>query len=315
MTDSEFLNNLVWAEKYRPDTLEDAILPESTKNLVADSIKNGSIPHFLFTGTAGTGKTTLARIITKLLDADLLFINASLDNGIDSIRMRVTQFSSSVSLSGGVKFVLLDEADGLTAAGQQGIRGVIEEFTNTRFIFTCNFKNKIIEAIHSRCVVVDFKVSKEESPKLQSKFFKRMCQILDTENIEYEKPVVAELVKKFYPDFRRTINELQRYSASGKIDSGILINTTELAYKELIGHLKNKNFTEMRKWVGANADIDSTTLFRSLYDMSSNLLTPKCLPSVIITLADYLYKSTMVADQQIIIAAALTELMLQGEWL
>lgn len=307
-------NDLIWAERYRPQTLEDAILPISTKKIIREAIDNGSMQNFLFTGTAGTGKTTLARIIANELNADLLFINASLE-GIDSVRMKVVQFSSSVSFSGSHKIVLLDEADGLSAAAQQGLRGVIEEFKSTRYIFTCNFKNKVIDAIHSRCLTIDFGATKEEAPKLQSRFFKRICNILDGEHIEYEKPVIAELVKKFYPDFRKTLNELQRHAASGKIDSGILLNTSEIQFKELIEYLKTKNFSAMRKWVSTNQDIELHELFRMLYDSLSGILVPETIPQVIMILADRSFHASQVADPQIIIAAALTEIMFHARWL
>lgn len=307
------MNDLIWCEKYRPATLADAILPESTKKTIRDAIDNNSMQHFLFTGTAGTGKTTLARIIANELNADLLFINASLE-GIDAVRVKVVQFSSAVSFTGGTKIVLLDEADGLTTAAQQGLRGVIEEFKNTRYIFTCNFKNKVIEAIHSRCLTIDFAATNDEIPKLQSKFFKRVCNILDGENVEYEKPVVAELVKKFYPDFRKTLNELQRYSASGKIDAGILLNSSEAQFKELIGFLKTKNFAGMRKWVSSNQDIEAHEVFRMLYDSLATLLVPETMPQVVMILADRSFHASQVADPQIIIAAALTEIMFHGRF-
>lgn len=313
MIESEKLNNLVWAEKYRPQRLEDVILPEATKKIVADALDSGNIPHFSFVGSAGIGKTTLARVIAKSLDADLLFINASLDTGIDTIRMKVTQFSSSVSLSGGFKIVLLDEADGMTAAGQQSLRGVIEEFPNTRFIFTYNFRNKIIDAIHSRCLEIDFKISKEDAPKLQMRFFKRILEILDNEHVKYDKASVAELVKKHYPDFRKTLNVLQGYASGGSIDSGVLIDSHEQNIKELVGYLKDKNFGNVRKWVGQN-DLEPEIVFRAIYDLSSKDMKPECVPNVVILLADYLYKASMVADTQIIVAAALTELMMVAKW-
>lgn len=311
--DNVSLNNIVWAEKYRPRTVEEAILPEATKKMVQESIANGNVPHMLLCGTAGTGKTTLARAITNEMDADLLFVNASLE-GIDAIRNKVIQFSSSVSFNGGLKVVLFDEFDGASAASQQSLRGIIEEFPNTRFFFTCNFKNKVIDAIHSRCVVVEFKTSKAEDPKLQSKFFKRLCDILALEKVTFEKAVVAELVKKHYPDFRRTLNELQRYSASGSIDAGILLNQGEEEIKALIGYLQEKNFGAMRKWVGQNPDIDPQTLFHNLYDKSTDLLKPDCVPQIILTLADYSYKCSMVADPEILVAACLIEFMVNAAW-
>jgi DNA polymerase III delta prime subunit len=313
MIENEKLNNIVWAEKYRPKTVEEAILPESTKKIVLDSIANGNVPHFLFCGTAGTGKTTLARAIANQMNADLLFVNASLE-GVDTIRTKVIQFSSSVSFSGGLKVVLFDEFDGAGAVAQQSLRGIIEEFPNTRFFFTCNFKNKVIDAIHSRCIVIEFKNTKEESPKLQSKFFKRLCEILEIEKVKYSKPVVAELVKKFYPDYRRTLNALQGYAASGEIDAGILADQQTEEINALIDHLKKKKFTEMRKWVAMNPDMDPQTLFRALYDKSADLMDPKCIPSIVILLADYSYKASMVQDPQILVAACLTEIMVGATW-
>lgn len=313
MTENEKINNLVWAEKYRPRTLEDAVLPESTKKMVKDALDNGNVPHFLFCGSAGTGKTTLARIIAGTLDADLLFINASLE-GIDSIRVKVIQYASTVSFNGGLKFVLFDEFDGMSAQGQQSLRGIIEEFPNTRFLFTCNFKNKVIDAIHSRCVVVEFKPSKEEAPKLQSKFFRRIVSILKQESVESDNGVVAELVKKYYPDFRRTMNELQRYSSSGAIDAGILLNQSESTFKELVKHLKDKNFGEMRKWLGTNSDIDAQIVFTTLYDNLSTLLKPNCIPSIILILADRQEAASMVADPQIQLCACMTQIMVEAEW-
>lgn len=313
MIDSDKLNNLVWAERYRPKTLDDAILPDSTKTMVRDALSSGNVPHFLFCGTAGTGKTTLAKVIANELGADLLYINASL-TGIDSIRMNVIQFASSVSFGESIKIVLFDEFDGASVQSQQSMRGIIEEFPNTRFFFTCNFKNKIIEAIHSRCVVVDFKISKEEAPKIQGKFFKRVLQILDVEKVEYDKPAIAELVKKNYPDFRKTLNELQRYGNSGKIDAGILLNANESNFKELITYLKDRNFTEMRKWVGSNSDIEFTTIIETLYSQASDLLEPKCIPNVVIILGEYMYKCSVALDQEILIAAMLTHLMGEMHW-
>jgi DNA polymerase III delta prime subunit len=307
------IDNIVWAEKYRPRTLDEAILPEGTKTTVRDALDNGNIPHFLFCGGAGTGKTTLARIIANENEADLLFVNASLE-GVDAVRQRVVQFASTVSFSGGLKFVLLDEFDGASPAQQQSMRGVIEEFPNTRFLFTCNFKNKVIDAIHSRCVVIDFKATKAESPKLQMKFFKRILTILDTENVKYDKPVVAELVKKFYPDFRRTLNELQRYSSSGSIDSGILVNHDAAVYEELLSAVKKKNFDKMRAWVGENSDIEFDTIFKMFYDSASELLKPECIPSIVMVLAEYQYKASMVADPEILVAACMTEIMPRAVW-
>lgn len=313
MIDNEKLNNLVWAEKYRPRTLDDAILPASTKNMVRDAIANGNIPHFLFCGGAGTGKTTLARIIASTVDSDLLFINASLE-GVDAIRMKVISFASTVSFSGGLKFVLFDEFDGASPQAQQSLRGIIEEFPNARFLFTCNFKHKVIDAIHSRCVVIDFKSSKEESVKLQAQFFKRVVTILDDENVKYTKPVIAELVKKFYPDFRRTLNELQRYSSGGEIDSGILVNQATTTFSILIKALKEKKFLEVRQWIAVNTDLDPSVVFRMFYEQMDELFAPDYRTTLIVITAEYSYKASQVADTEIILAGYLTEVMVGASW-
>lgn len=314
MTNNETLNNLVWAEKYRPSTLEQAILPESTKKMIRSAIDSNNLPHLLLCGTAGTGKTTLVRLIANETDSDLLFINASLNGNIDTIRTQVIQFSSTVSMTGGNKIVVLDECDGMTQSAQQSLRGVIEEFKNTRFFFTCNFPNKVIDAIHSRCTVIDFKTTKEEAPKLQGKFFKRVCEILTNEQVEFEKPVVAELIKKNYPDFRKILNELQRYGSSGKIDSGILLNQTEETFAVLIKALKEKNFTDMRKWVGNNPDFEVHTVNRMLFDMSFDNLEPKCIPELILKLDDYNIESMTTPDKQITLTASLIETMMIAVW-
>ena len=308
------LDKLVWVERYRPRKLDDAILPEATKKMVSDFLAKDDIPHLLLTGAAGTGKTTLAKVIAEELGADLLYINASRE-GIDAIRTTVIQYASSVSFGGGLKIVLFDEFDGASTQSQQSMRGIIEEFPNARFFFTCNFKNKIIDAIHSRCVTIEFKSNKTEQAKLQSAFYKRVIQILTAEKIAFDKAVVADLIKLHYPDFRKTLNELQRYSSGGSIDAGILVNQTAATFDELVAALRKKNFNEMRKWVGQNTDIDPETLFREFYDRSNALFKPESIPSLVILLADYSYKASMVADPQILIAAALTELMVSAVWI
>lgn len=307
-------DNLIWAEKYRPKQLAATILPSTTLTDINNALINKNIQHLLFQGPAGTGKTTLAKVIALELNADLLFINASLDNSIDDIRMRVIQYASSVSFNGGSKIVLLDEFDGMSTAAQQSLRGVLEEFPNTRFIFTCNFPNKIIDAIHSRCMTVDFKIPKDEVGPLQAKFFKRALDILKDEGVVFAKDVVASLIKKNFPDFRKTLNELQRYSSGGSIDAGVLSDPLDLQFDVLIGLLKDKDFTEMRKWVGANSDISPSVLFRTFYDKASDLMDASSIPQVIIILADYDYKSTSVVDTQILVAACLTELMMETKW-
>lgn len=308
------IEQIVWAEKYRPKTLDDCILPAATKQQLKDMVKSGNITHLLMTGSAGTGKTTAARAIIADMDGEFLFINSSLENGIDTIRTKVMQYSSSVSLEGKPKFVLFDEFDGVSRNSQQALRGIIEEFKNIRFFFTGNYKNQIIDAIVSRTISIDFSIPNAERSKLQTQFFKRVVEILKTENVEFETKTVVELITKHFPDNRRILNELQRYSAGGKIDSGILIDQAKNNMSELIVALKEKNFPEMRKWVSKNGDIEPQTIFRELYDMASEQMKPACIPQLVMTLADYGYKSTHSVDQEILVAAALTEVMAGVQW-
>jgi DNA polymerase III delta prime subunit len=308
------LEQAVWAERWRPKTVAECILPAETKKQVSEMIASGNIPHLLLSGTAGTGKTTLARAIINEMDGEILFINASLENGIDTIRTKVMQYSSTVSLEGKPKFLLMDEFDGVSRNGQDALRGIIEEFKNVRFFFTCNFKNRIIDAIISRTVEINFTVPTTEKSKLQSQFFKRVVEILKKENVEFDPKAVAELIQKNYPDNRKILNELQRYSAGGKIDAGVLVDHSKSNLKDLIKILKEKNFTEMRKWVAKNTDIEPQALFREIYDNANDLLQPNCVPQVVILLADYGFKSTHSVDQEILVAAALTELMSVTAW-
>lgn len=308
------IEQIVWAEKYRPKTLDDCILPAATKQQLKDMVKSGNITHLLMTGSAGTGKTTAARAIIADMNGEFLFINSSLENGIDTIRTKVMQYSSSVSLEGKPKFVLFDEFDGVSRNSQQALRGIIEEFKNIRFFFTGNYKNQIIDAIVSRTISIDFSIPNAERSKLQTQFFKRVVEILKTENVEFETKTVVELITKHFPDNRRILNELQRYSAGGKIDSGILIDQAKNNMSELIVALKEKNFPEMRKWVSKNGDIEPQTIFRELYDMASEQMKPACIPQLVMTLADYGYKSTHSVDQEILVAAALTEVMAGVQW-
>jgi DNA polymerase III delta prime subunit len=300
----------LYVEKYRPSKIEDCILPERMKQTLKDIVKQGEIPNMLFSGGAGTGKTTAAFALCNELDADVLFINASMESGIDVLRSKIQSFASTVSFGGGTKVVILDEADGLNANSfQPALRGFIETFSaNCRFILTCNFPQKLIAPIHSRCTALNFTIEKSEKQELAAKFFKRACAILVEEKVEYDPKVVAEVITKFFPDYRRVLNELQRYSVSGKIDSGILSNFSDDSYKALIGYIKEKNFTEARKWVGMN-DIDCVELFRHFYDYSSTLVEPNSVPQLILIMADYSYKSAFVADQELNIMAALTEIM------
>lgn len=308
------LEQSVWAEHYRPNTVTDCILPAETKKQVLDMISTGNIPHLLLAGTAGTGKTTLARAIVNDVGGELLFINASLENGIDTIRTKVMQYSSTVSLEGKPKFLLFDEFDGLSRNAMESLRGIIEEFKNVRFFFTCNFKNRIIDAIISRTVEINFIVPQAEKSKLQSQFFKRILEILKKENVEFDQKAVAELIQKSFPDNRKIINELQRYASGGKIDAGVLIDQSKTHMKDLMKLLKEKNFTEMRKWVAKNTDVEPQLLFREIYESANELLQPSCIPQVIILLADYGFKATHSVDQEILVAASLTELMATAVW-
>jgi replication factor C small subunit len=280
--------------------------------MVDDAISNNNLQHLMFYGSAGTGKTTLCRAIANDLGADLLYLNCSLDSSIDNIRSSVVSFSSSVSLSGGNKIVLLDEAEGMSAQAQNALKGVVEEFSNTRFFFTTNSVSKMIDPLKSRCLVIDFSVTSAEKPKLAAAMFKRVLGILEKEKIAYDKKVVAEVVNKFFPDFRRTLNEIQRYAASGTIDSGILIENTAATYDDLIAALKAKDFKKVRSWVSENADADSSQLFREFYDNAYVHFEPQCIPSVILILADYGYKSTAAVDQTINLMAALIEIMISA---
>ena len=305
--DDQFL----WVEKYRPQKIDDCVLPESLKNTFKQYIAQGELPHFLLSGTAGVGKTTVAKALCNEIGADYIMINGSEESGIDTLRTKIKGFASTVSLTDAPKIIIIDEADYLQAnSTQPALRSFIEEFSaNCRFIFTCNFKNRILEAIHSRCACIDFKIDNKDKQVLLGTFFKRASQILKQENIDFDQKVVAELITKHFPDYRRVLNELQRYSVSGKIDSGILLNMSEESFKDLIKLMKDKNFTEVRKWVGKNSDSDTVALFRELYDTSVTNMAPESIPQLVLILADYQYKAAFVADHELNIMAALTEIM------
>lgn len=305
--DDQFL----WVEKYRPQKIDDCVLPDALKATFKQYVSQGELPHFLLSGTAGIGKTTIAKALCNEISADYIMINGSEESGIDTLRTKIKGFASTVSLTDAPKIIIIDEADYLQAnSTQPALRSFIEEFSaNCRFIFTCNFKNRILEAIHSRCACIDFKIDAKDKQVLLGQFFKRASQILKQENIEFDQKVVAELITKHFPDYRRVLNELQRYSVSGKIDSGILVNMSQESFKDLIKLMKEKDFTNVRKWVGKNSDSDTVALFRELYDTSVTYMVAESIPSLVLVLADYQYKAAFVADHELNIMAALTEIM------
>lgn len=308
--DDQFL----WVEKYRPQTIDECILPEAMKNTFKQYIAQGELPTFLFSGTAGVGKTTVAKALCNEVGADWIMINGS-DEGrmIETLRNKIKNFASTVSLTDAKKVVIIDEADYMNADSvQPALRSMIEDFSNNcRFIFTCNFKHRIIEPLRSRCANIEFKVDATEKQQIAAQFFKRVAQILKNEGIEFDPKVVSELIIKHFPDYRRILGELQRYSVTGKIDTGIFVNLGEESYKELYKNLKDRNFTEVRKWVAKNSDADTPALFKELYDNSSNFLDQSTVHNLILILADYQYKAAFVADQELNIMAALTEIMIQ----
>ncbi len=305
-------NDFVWVEKYRPRTIEDTILPKGLKDKMLQIVSQKEIPHMMFTGSHGVGKTTVARALCEELGLDYIIINASEEGNIDTLRGKIKQFASTVSLGeSNHKVVILDEADYLNPQSTQpALRGFIEQFSsNCRFILTCNFKNRIIEPLHSRCPPIEFAIPREERPAIASGMFKQAISILNNEGIEHEPSVVAELVNKFFPDFRRLINVLQYQSMAGRIDSGALVNVGESNYEVLFNALKQKNFKDMRSWVALNVDVDSVVLFRALYDRMYEIIEPSSIPQLVLTLADYQYKNAFVADHELNTVACLTELM------
>ena len=305
--------DFLWVEQYRPKTIDDCILPDSLKSLFSAFVKKGEISNMLFSGTAGIGKTTVAKALCNQMNCDWIMINGSEEGGIDVLRNKIKNFASTVSLSGGKKVVILDEADYLNPQSTQpALRGFVEEFhKNCRFILTCNFKNRIIEPLHSRFSNIEFKVNPKDKPKLASKLFERAVYILKEQNVSYEDKVLVELITKHFPDFRKLINELQRYSVSGSIDAGILVNVSDENLKTLVTHLKGKAFSDMRKWVVNNLDNDPVKIFRKIYDTLYTNLEPSTIPHAVLIIADYQYKSAFVADQEINLVACLTELMSQ----
>ena len=310
-------NEFLWVEKYRPKKINDTILPQSLKDTFNAIVTKGDLPNMLFTGTAGLGKTTVARALCNSLDLDHIVINGSEEGNIETLRGKIKQFASTVSLQGGYKVVILDEADYLNPQSTQpALRGFIEEFSNNcRFILTCNFKNRIIEPLHSRCGVYEFNTSKKDLAQLAAQFMKRMKFILEEEGVSYEEMAIADLIMKFAPDWRRVINECQRYSLSGFIDSGVTKNLTNDNYDGLMKLLKEKDFKKMRSWVANNIDTDASAIFRAVYDRATTKIKAESLPQLILILADYQYKNSFVADHELNVVACMTEIMANVEFI
>jgi len=308
------MEHLLWTEKYRPKTVEECILPERLKKPFQEYVNQKNIPNLLLNGGAGVGKTTIAKAMCNEVGCDFMILNGSDENGVDTIRFKIKNYASSMSLTGGRKVVILDEADYLTPNAQAILRNAIEEFSgNCSFIFTCNYKSKIIDPIHSRCAVIDFNLKNNEKATMAAQFFKRIQSVLQSESVEYDDKVIAEVVKKHFPDFRRVLNELQRYSQFGKIDAGILSQIGDVQITEIVKYIKGKDFGTIRKWA-ATCDMDANVVFRQLYDALYDTMKPQSIPQAVLILADYQYKTAFVADTEINLVACLTELMVNCEF-
>jgi DNA polymerase III delta prime subunit len=309
-------NEVLWVEKYRPQVINDTILPEKTKAMFKKFVADDSVPNLLLSGGPGVGKTTIAKAMLEEMGCDYIVKNGSLNVNIDTLRYDISTYASAVSLSGGRKYVIFDEADYLNAANvQPALRNFIEEYSsNCGFIFTCNFKNRIIAPLRSRLSEVDFTIETNDRPQLAMQFMKRVEAILETENVPYDKAVVAKVIQKHFPDFRRVLTELQSYAASGRFDEGIFVNLKQESMDELFKMLKSKAFTDMRKWVAKNSDQDMNEMFRRIYDMASNKVEMKSMPGFVVTLADYMYKANFVADLEVNMVAFLTEVMMEAEY-
>lgn len=307
------MNESLWVEKYRPKTIADCILPEEYKKTFQSYVDRKEIPHLILCGSAGVGKTTVAKALCDEVGCDFLMINGSDESGIDTFRMKIKNYASSMSLMGGKKVIIIDEADYLNPnSTQPAMRAAMEEFAhNCTFIMTCNYKNRIIEPLHSRCAVIEFKIRNEDKPKMASMFMKRAATILKEEKVPFEPAVLAEVVKKHFPDFRRVLNELQRYSASGKIDTGILANVADVSLAELVKTLKEQNFSGMRKWVADNGNDDPVRLYRKIYDSLYDIMDKSTIPNAVVILARYQYQAAFCADQELNLTACLTEIMVE----
>lgn len=312
MAREEFL----WTERYRPRSIDDCILPSAMKKTFKAFVEAGEVPNLLLSGGSGVGKTTVAKAMLNELGHDCIVINGSLNGNIDTLRNEIQNFASSISFTGGRKYVILDEADHLNPQSTQpALRNFMEEFSkNCGFGFTCNMPKRIIEPLHSRTATVNFKITKADKASVAMQIMKRVCFILDSEGVPYDKAAVAGLIKKFFPDWRRVINELQNYAATGRIDSGILVNTAEENLKELMGFLKDRKWDEARKWCGENNDLESTDVMRQIYDQMRDYVKPSSMPGLVVALAKYQYQAAFVADHEINLVACLTEFMVEAEW-
>jgi len=310
-------DEFLYVEKYRPQTISDCILPSAIKESFSQIVSGRSeLTNMIFSGSAGVGKTTVAKALCNDLGLDYMMINGSMEGNIDTLRSRIRQFASTVSLQGGYKVVILDEADYLNPQSTQpALRNFMEEFSNNcRFILTCNYRNKIIDPLHSRCATYEFSIPNKEKPKIASEYFRRLHHILNVEGIGYDDNVLVALIERYFPDFRKILNEIQRYGMSGTIDSGILSNLSDIDIKSLMKSLKEKNFNNMRKWVVENLDTEPTVIFRKIYDSMYDYLSPQSIPEVVLLLAEYQYKNAFVADHELNTVACFTEIMVSAEF-